>query len=116
MTQTEQDNVLIAEFMGYKHFPSEADFPEGYWDLSQNSLPMLPEDFCYNDSWNWLMTVVEKIEYYIDARLRREVIIKRASCHMICIDYEPILKVGATKIEATFKCALAFIEFYNLKK
>lgn len=63
MTKTEEQNVKIAEFMGYQFYnDAEGDYPNGYWCEKHNSLPMLPEDFNYNDSWNWLMPVVDKIE------------------------------------------------------
>ena len=46
-----KDNKLIAEFMGYK--VGERKRGGGY----------MPEnEMRYNDSWDWLMPVVEKIE------------------------------------------------------
>lgn len=58
-----EGNKLIAEFDGYKFYnDAQGDFPNGYYCLKDNSLPMFPEDFCYHENWSWLMPVVEKIE------------------------------------------------------
>ena len=53
-----EGNKLIAEFMGYKFIE---DWHQ-YWRLSDKHL-LLENELKYHSSWDWLMPVVEKIEY-----------------------------------------------------
>tara|TARA_R110000772_G_scaffold44113_1_gene101538 strand:+ start:348 stop:710 length:363 start_codon:yes stop_codon:yes gene_type:complete len=51
-----QGNILIAKFMGNKEYRLEA------FRGSVSTLDNFIENPCYNNSWDWLMPVVEKIE------------------------------------------------------
>lgn len=56
------DNELIAEFMGMEFINDDPkNFPKGYWRDEENSDWITVDDMRYNESWDWLMSVVEKI-------------------------------------------------------
>ena len=98
---TQENNKLIAEFMGY-------DWVE---------LLVEPQ---YHTSWDWLMPVVEKIECTtIDNDDNSDnffnVMIEVFECNInggdICI-----CKSGNTKREATYNAVVEFINQYNKTK
>jgi len=51
-----EENKLIAEFMGMK-YSDKRSFNNGEWTHSVRSLSK------FHTSWDWLMPVVEKIEF-----------------------------------------------------
>lgn len=58
----EQGNRLIAEFHGWKHFPTRKQKGKGYWDFPEwHKASWNADSFEYHRSWDWLMPVVEKI-------------------------------------------------------
>lgn len=83
----------------------------------------------YNSSWDWLMPVVDKIETIqlpSPAVVKVRVEIGRNSCVIFkgefhddmdgfisCVDYDDS---GQTKLEATYKCVVDFIQWYNKNK
>ena len=127
------DNELIAEFMGAEFVNDDLDnFPNGYYI---NHREMLPSWFDYDNSWDWLMPVVEKIRtleysnalyggnwtdmifdetcvicefpqaYFGD----KGKIVNRCSEIIAC-------QSGNTMIEATYKAVVEFIKWYNQYK
>lgn len=62
-----EGNRLIAEFLGSK-FINDApeDYPNGYYyqpeEMEGDCPTGIPEDWCFESSWDWLMPVVEQIE------------------------------------------------------
>ena len=85
-------NELCASFMKISHLPYNTKLQ-------------------FHSNWNWLMKVVEKIEsiqnsddYEIDIF---------GNCCSIGLDIE---SVGKSKIEATFKAVVKFIESQNFSK
>ena len=66
----ENDNKLIAEFMGYDTYESNGYIMVRYSDNNERTL----QDTHYHTSWDWLMPVVEKIEslgYTFEKNLQR---------------------------------------------
>lgn len=62
MEEKIRNNILIAEFMGYKKSLEDKDPEHCRWYYPGGSEEMFyPEEFRYNESWDWLMPVVEKI-------------------------------------------------------
>jgi hypothetical protein len=68
MKTTEENNRMIAEFMGYELVDKEWDLyktPECMYDIRDTAgdLNMKPavSEMCFHTSWDWLMPVVEKI-------------------------------------------------------
>ena len=61
-----QENKLIAEFMELPKVPcnigtEDGHFTEGY-KHPKIDVPIIPSGMQYHLSWNWLMSVVDKIE------------------------------------------------------
>lgn len=109
----EEGNKLIAEFDGgvydeYPdgHFPGEYGYKFGkdeWWNV--NALQ-------YDSSWDWLMPVVERVE-------KTNMISIWSRCCDVSAEgrimtYPPMNQtVGGTKIEATYKAVVEFLEWYN---
>jgi hypothetical protein len=93
-----KDNKLIAEFMGM----------EDHQEMGEYVTPN------YNTSWDWLMTVVEKIESLRD---------ENGNAYRFTIDMcnaqieETNIEIlgGAFKIDTTYKAVVQFINQYNNK-
>lgn len=109
------DNELIAEFHGWKHSPTPKGKGAGLWNFPEWGKSAYKSNaFCYNDSWDWLMAVVEKIERGVG--MENVVSIDWSGCRIqidgssdICRDTFGAL----TKLEATYNAVVAFIRFYN---
>lgn len=121
---TIENNKLIAEFMGLKPNPYNQD-------------PLHPTDFAedgdkcikysameYHTSWDWLMSVVEKIEN-LD-RLAGIVTINQNCCtiksNMLGDNTIMSQQAGSnyqeanTKLSNTYKAVVEFIKWYNEKE
>lgn len=59
---TQENNKMIAEFMGYENIGTDNNpmytFYDNYFEDGNRTL----EELCYHKDWNWLMPVVEKIK------------------------------------------------------
>ena len=140
-----EDNKLIAEFMGFK-LP-DVNNPDSLYskDIKRKGTTILDmstgrrfhtmvddkvlfdgDELMFHKSWDWLMTVVEKIE-----TIERTVAsITHNQCAIIdenyadlskpkeCreIRFEEIWEEGNTKLEATYKAVIEFIKWYNTNK
>lgn len=135
----EENNKIIAEFMGYKienkkyqslhfHSSNESDWvwEEGeivtlngseVSDESQEPYFSL-EDLPFNSDWNWLMEVVEKIEkefcstnihYYSQKQ------IYSVDFSGFNIKYEES-EYGDDKLRILYEAVVKFINFYNKQK
>jgi len=113
-----EGNRLIAEFLGSK-FINDApeDYPNGYYyqpeEIEGDCPTGIPEDWCFESSWDWLMSVVEKIE-----SLDWGVEITRNSCSIKCGSkpnkFFETYKVCDTKIEAVWLACVGFSDWYNI--
>jgi len=110
------DNELIAEFMCWElqNNPTDRWFgsyrePNGILHKNTNKEPLL-----FHTSWDWLMTVVEKIESLRDVN---------GNAYRFTIDMcnaqieETNIEIlgGAFKIDTTYKAVVQFINQYNIK-
>lgn len=126
---TDQMNETIARFMGYKceHQGHRRPHPTLTFKVDNVWWPV--NALKYHTSWDWLMTVIEKIEtpqYDANGKFiyltSADVQITYKAC---IIEYEPdeesgdpheeikIQTVGDTKIEAVHKAVYQFITWYN---
>ena len=113
----EQNNKLIAEFMGLTNHHNDNSMmvrkkPEG-------NVVLYVYDLDYDSSWDWLMPVVEKIEYIesITHGNQFQVIIreeevgiydKHTQTHIVYISSD-----GESKLTNTYKAVVEFIKEYN---
>jgi hypothetical protein len=111
---TIENNKLIAVFMGYrfyKHLP----FKRNGWQLESNKdtalyLAYSDSDLKYHSSWEWLMTVVEKIDkigYTVDFQFSKQ----NSRCGISGYGYANVEK-GSPK-ESAYKAVVEFIKWYN---
>jgi hypothetical protein len=123
MTQEEilQNNILIAEFMGYQHQIEEwcGSNTLQYQEIGDyhEMIPFKPES-----RWDDLMPVVEKIEgldEYSVVIKKKVVIIQRTkySCFKLIDENISITEVTecTSKIEAAWLAVVDFIRWYNEK-
>ena len=100
MKTTEENNRMIAEFMG----------ASGFDMLGEKVEPR------YHTSWDWLMPVVKKIETdVLDGDI--SISIDGDNCTLSSISYT--IHCHATlnsKIESTYQAVVEFIEWYNEQK
>lgn len=133
-----ENNRLIAEFMGYKQdakgkyeIIEDFDIVENIQTYVEDNdyrtveggivlVNFLPEEMRYHTSWDWLMPVVEKIEYahdcFVTITLVRAEITNRDLGQRDTPLNDPIFDIetdGKTKHEAIYKAVLKFIEWYN---
>lgn len=99
MTNIDEGNKIIAEFMNEQ---------DGVFVGLDEKFNDRFESIPYHASWNWLMPVVEKIEgiknsddYEVDIF---------SNCCDIGGKFEA---TGKTKIEATWRACIQFIQWYN---
>ena len=122
-------NKLIAEFMGWKtHKRMHYILQREVIEYNQN---LLIEPYCnhndgyiqeggelFDNSWDWLMPVIEKIEnlenYRFDITIRQETITildKDKEEEIYCFFGE-----GESKLEIVYKAVIEFIKWYNENK
>lgn len=142
MTQEEiiEENKLIAEFMGYQVLRKKFQYKnwnssdEFYFETDEGDIvcdkngrevnlyadadPLFElEELPFNSSWDWLMSVVEKIEkeYWVTTTTRRG--ISAVSIHQPERAYEEIARFDSEdKLEATWRVVVEFIKWYNKNK
>jgi len=95
-----EKNKLIAEFLGYKNIANDEDKQDYLNDIVK-----------FDSDWNWLMSVVEKIENYNDSATL--FIIEDERCHVNTQNGFEIDSVGHTKIEAVYNACVEFVKWYN---
>lgn len=107
MKTTEENNRLIAEFMGL----TESSIPNKYW-TEKNSEGITSGEMVepkYHSSWDWLMPVVNKIRTLYN------------NCEVDgdeAFDIIDVLSEGCTEanIFQAFDAVVQFIEWYNEQK
>ena len=110
---TTESNKLIAEFMGFKLRPDIAE--DWYIHTNRPAHAMRLRDAKYHASWDWLMPVVEKIE-----RMECDVLVMYGLPSKYQADISDVSKKYRTKtyyspsrIEATYRAVVEFIQWYN---
>jgi hypothetical protein len=105
MTQKEinEGNKLIAEFMGRSIAEQHGEVLYADWD-GLHSVK-------YNESWDWLMPVVEKIEDTIPGS---EIMIDKHSCIIRHTTFNAKRIWNTSKIQAAYEGVIEFIKWHNL--
>ena len=121
------NNALIAEFLKARYFGATSEFDlygvvDTIEDGENEKHFYTPLQMKFHKDWNWLISVVEKIESleFID----RE---GRFNISSVCFDEnyttfiidgtKGIIQVeGETKIEAVYNAVVEFIKWYNQNK
>lgn len=118
-----EGKVLIAEFLG-SQFINDApeDYQNGYYyqpEGIENDCPTgVPEDWCFESSWDWLMPVVEKIGKTFTVRIIRCPDSLSNECEIETIDSEPVRITythGNDFIGVVFDAVVNFIKWYNAR-
>ena len=107
--KTIANNILIAEFMNIEQ--NDGCF---LYDAQIGTEHIPPECLEYNDNWNWLMKVVEKIENF-----GYEFIIVESRCyvkHNTDHSIEEVFHMEGdvcSKLKTTYEAVVEFINQYN---
>ncbi|MES2864053.1 MAG: hypothetical protein V4666_08040 [Bacteroidota bacterium] len=110
----EENNVMIALFMGGNLDPDTDNFWLENLELPENKNRSHIEQCKYNSSWDWLMPVVEKIESLLPDD--SVIMIEYKDCYIpVLDDGEPftIQGRGGTKLIAVYEACLEFIKWHN---
>jgi len=110
--EIQEGNIILAEFMGFEKLKGGYNWDGFGW--------FHPLNMFFHKDWSWLMPVVEKIEQQDSDKPQFTVIIKDSYCEVQGVNGEGkfghLFSRGWTsKIEATYKCILVFIDWYNKK-
>lgn len=110
----EQENKLIAEFMGYKHSIEPRDKPFWLFEPVSSMQSCFDTDVFrdadnnyflhpkYHTSWDWLMPVVEKIKTDTYENFALE-----------AIKVSPAYTLHTCDIQAVYTAVISFINWYN---
>lgn len=112
--QVEEGNKLIAEFMDWKLYGSGTSMWYETGDESIDS-PLISE-LKFHKDWNWLMSVVDKIESGGQILLFDE--LGNDRCRVVKFHSRPYYGFGSekftdTKIQAVFQAVIEVIERIN---
>lgn len=125
---TNESNVLIAQFMGAKELPPNGQLefstfqvfpPKKGSNLCHTAAVCMPEDLQYHTSWDWLMPVVEKIhlidkEYsaYVSISKHRTSIMRKDRLFNPDFKGEIYAEDGGI-LQNTYQAVIQFIQWYN---
>lgn len=104
MNTTEQNNILLAEFLGERAYKLQA------YRVDIKTISEYIKNPCFQNSWEWLMPVVDKIEslnFTFEIKKNWAKISKNKQ--VIVVRWEE----DNSKIEATYNAAVEFINWYN---
>ncbi len=116
-----ENNKLIAEFMKFEKTKQGGLYisPEGFeWErfLDVENY-ILPNQFLFHSSWDWLMKVVEKIENLSKEGETYMFSITKFSARVTYKGSRIVdLPIDNTKIEAVYNACVEFIKWYNENK
>lgn len=121
----QETDKLIAAFLGVT--PDEKGFYNGY-ELHKAGLPFSygaegngTDDLKFNRSWDWLMPIVDKVEglslsdqhhsFYVGiSSVSTSVYVRDKQNNPTQIEAIPVTN---SKIEATYRAVVQFIQYYN---
>lgn len=123
-----ENNKLIAKFMGFStqsdavdertlaYYVGDSIINADNTNNENEDNVFHPEDMKFNSSWDWLMSVVERIENF-----GYEFIIVESRCyvkHNTDHSIEELFHIETigSKIDTTYKAVLKFINNYNKKQ
>ena len=109
MKTIEENNRLIAEFMGFEII--DRPYGNGFVTLSETEICDV-DDLLYHTSWDWLMPVVDKINSLNGGEFNTVIISNACRIYSDKNTYNEIIEANST-IEATYKSILKLIEWYN---
>ena len=114
-----QSNKLIAEFMGLsikEGVSYYTDQDDMFFMGIEVEEPYLP----FDEDWNWLITVVDKIETELEEEFRVVILEHECSIHQKTEDQKLQIafqcvaeRFGISKIQATYEAVVEFIKQYN---
>jgi len=107
-----KENKLIAEFMELQTEVFNSGILNYYFKEFNSGVWCEEHELSYNVSWDWLMTVVEKIEGLRDSSgnaYRFNIDMCNAQIEGTNIE----ILGGAYKLETTYKAVIQFIKKYN---
>src|SRR3990167_3740570 len=107
MTQTTENNILIAKFMGFTNeknigwYDNEMKMPKIVYDTQNGNCF---NKLLFNESWDWLIPAVKKIMEYQHEKEDSELalIVRDALCDV--------------SITGTYDAVVDFIKWYNQNK
>lgn len=115
MKTIEENNRLIAEFMGLSYCTKYTY--EGWYKNHEHNQRICDFDgLKYHSSWDWLMLVVEKIENLDneEGEWDCQFEILKGVCNIILLHGDPAIQTfDDSKIQATYQAVIQFIEWYN---
>ena len=107
-----ETNKLIAEFMDWTK-PFNEIHDATLYKVEQGTFEL--DELQYHTSWDWLMPVVEKIEFESNPEVR--FIIMQHDCEIQEINgghWRDLIEFNETsKLQATYKAVVEFIKWYN---
>lgn len=108
------DNELIAEFMGFKYHKNYGYIGDVRYDDEAVIDPVDPKFVQiphWNDSWDWLIPVAQKIKdlTYKDLKAQELPTFQQAVARWRAAQNE----ISNLKIEAAHYCVVKWIEWYN---
>jgi hypothetical protein len=118
--RVKENNKLIAEFMGLTQGkPNETCWKHDWFDEAGAVTGRIETHLLFHSDWNWLMSVVEKIEnlQYKNNNDVFKVVIDYGMCtiYNMISDLEVIVNVSkSTKIEAVYNACVEFIKWFML--
>ena len=131
MENIEENNRLIAKFMATKneisdifYLPQHGHYFNSYGQIEWNEC-FRTNELKYHSSWDWLMSVVEKIEkmstekMFVDVRIQGGLIgiyVKGVASKGYDFLYQKDGYSNGSKIEAVWLSVVEFIKWYNSKK
>lgn len=112
-------NPIIAKFMGFTY-----DYIDSYLIVYKRNKQYDNEiwrqnELKFNESWSWLMPVVEKIEemdIVASFQIEQPTIYIRASSESSTFEDIEIDIFNKSKIEAVYEACIKFIKWYNNEK
>lgn len=125
MEKTVENNILLAEFLGYIDNGCSED---GFLICPITNYDIEIENLKFHSDWNWLMLVVDKIDKTELSGLTFAVDILNGLTQIICYgecqingvvlpsNTTLLISESKSRIESTYFACVRFVEWYNENK